>query len=104
MIMMMAYSYEEDVDYMRIHERFPDGFNQWDLRNNNGWSVAFITAFRNRLPKGFDRWEIKESNNETIFEKVLRWKRLPDWLNDWDLVINDDGETCQEIYERYSRG
>ena len=121
-------TYEEVIEHVKIYGCLPEGFNQWDLVDGDGWTVAHNLARHGNLPKGFNQWELKsrrgktvahfaatykhlpddfnqwhliDSNNRTVFETmVFYYQGIPKWFKDWDLVITDDGETCQEIYER----
>lgn len=55
------------------------------------------------VPRGFDEWDKKDEEGRTMFEVIVSEHRLPPWFNDlnlWNYVINDDGETCEEAYER----
>ena len=82
----------------------PQNFNQWDLASNYNKTVAHAAADRGNLPEGFNQWHLRDDKGETVFEAACySSKGLPQWFKDWKLVITDDGETCQEIYERIKK-
>lgn len=87
----------------------PESFTQWDLVDNSGWTVAHEAARWNKIPfERFHQWGLKSDKGETVFEQVL-YKRgaslsLCDQFTDWDMVINDNGETCRDLYSRFKGG
>ena len=94
-------TYDEAMEYLSKYHCFPEEFDQWDLRNQAGSTIAHAYVWRYPLPKTFDKWYLKNHNNTPVF---VFWYHvngeIPDWFNDWDMVITDDGETCREVYER----
>ena len=121
-------NYKEAVEYMNKHNCFPEGFNQWELQDKSGWSmiahtaalngylpknfnqwhlknkegrtVAHMAIFSGCFPKNFNQWYLKDDNGETVFEAMFHYRAISYWFKDWDMVINDDGETCKEVYDR----
>ena len=91
---------------IKIH--FPPDWDGWGLIDKYGYMVAYEFLKTKSLPEDFIRWDLKNAYGETLFETMLTindlpWGRKPKF-NCWDLVITDDGETCQEIYERKQNG
>ena len=158
-------TYVEVVDYMKEHGCVPDGFNQWDLReeilhrydrgltvahtalvlnclpedfdqwgivDKNGWTVAHTAADLRKLPENFNQWDLRTMHGDTVIGRCIFVGKIPckpfrqwwiqekrksvfeislrkrgiyetkKWMaeEDWNLVVTDDGETCQEVYER----
>ena len=46
--------------------RLAQDFDQWDLKNPDGWSVAHEAARTGHLPPGFTRWEIRDTDGWTV--------------------------------------
>ena len=94
-------TYEEAIEYIKEHGCLPEGFDQWETKNKWGSTLAHERAIYGHLPEGFAQWHLTNGKGVTVFEEFVSYGHdLPEWFNDWDLVITDDGETCQEIYER----
>jgi ribosomal protein S18 acetylase RimI-like enzyme len=53
------------------NNHLPAGFSNWDLADNEGWTVAHEAAFYGHLPEGFDQWGLKDNDGKTV-EDVLR--------------------------------
>jgi hypothetical protein len=45
---------------------FPSDFDQWDMVNNDGWSVAHFAAAHGKLPKDFDQWNLIHPGGKTV--------------------------------------
>lgn len=77
----------------------PDDFTQWELMDCLA-TVAEISASLNKLPKTFEQWDLKCQDGATVFERaVSKGMRLENFAH-WNMVLNEDGETCKDIYER----
>ena len=44
----------------------PPDFDQWDLADEQGWSVAHEAAAAQHLPPDFDRWELADMDGYTV--------------------------------------
>jgi hypothetical protein len=44
----------------------PVGFNQWNLTNEHGWSVAHVAAYCGHLPDDFNQWDLVDNNGTTV--------------------------------------
>ena len=64
----------EEIDFygrIRAHEAaangdLPEGFDQWDIADETGWTVAHVAAVHGRLPKNFDKWDLKDKSDVTV--------------------------------------
>jgi hypothetical protein len=56
-------------------ESFPQGFDQWGLTSNSGWSVAHIAARRGNLPADFDQWDLVSPDGETVRDIAEEYER-----------------------------
>lgn len=88
------------------YETLPKDFNKWDLTDKKGWTVAHEAVAHGQLPKNFHQWELKNIHGETVFEVLLflRPHRSLRSFTDWDMVLNDNGETCRDVYQRFKGG
>jgi hypothetical protein len=46
----------------------PDNFDQWDLADHNGTTVAHIAAAYGHLPDDFSQWDLVNNNGVTVAE------------------------------------
>jgi hypothetical protein len=70
----------------------PAYFNQWDLANKDGWSVAHSAAYCGNLPSHFTQWELMSWNNGnsvSVAHVAARWGHLPANFDWWELADND---------------
>jgi hypothetical protein len=54
----MSTSYKEIVELIGAKGFLPDGFQDWTLADETGWTVAHEAAEHGCLPPDFDRWEL----------------------------------------------
>lgn len=47
---------------------FPSDFNQWEIKNVMGWTVAHEAALYGNLPPDFNQWELKDNEGTTVLE------------------------------------
>jgi hypothetical protein len=77
-------SYHEYAE-LAIYGNLPIGFNQWDLADENGWTVAEGSY----LPADFDRWELANNKGWTVAHAAASWGWLPDNFDQLGLTDKD---------------
>ncbi|NCC04458.1 MAG: ankyrin repeat domain-containing protein [Proteobacteria bacterium] len=80
-----------DIDYhdLACEGRLAQDFDQWDLKNPDGWSVAHEAARTGHLPPDFTRWEILDADGWTVAHEAAMLGSLPPDFNQWDLADFD---------------
>ena len=80
-----------DIDYhdLACEGRLAQDFDQWDLKNPDGWSVAHEAARTEHLPPDFTRWEIRDADGWTVAHEAAMLGSLPPDFNQWDLADFD---------------
>lgn len=86
------------------------GFAQWDLSDRNKWTIAHIAAENGIVIPGFHQWGLKTTTGRSVLF-ILCWnsfrlKKVVDvksQFTDWDLVIDEEGNTCRDIWEKYEK-
>ena len=75
------------IDYHELARegRLAQDFDQWDLKNPDGWSVAHEAARTGHLPPGFTRWEIRDTDGWTVAHEAAMHGALSPDFNRWDL-------------------
>jgi hypothetical protein len=48
-------------------------FDRWGLANNVGWTVAHVAAWNGHLPVGFDQWDLADNSGRTVEEVLRKW-------------------------------
>jgi hypothetical protein len=64
----------------------PDDFNDWDLANKEGWTVAHAAASEGWLPKGFNQWELADCDGWTVAHEAATHGCLPKGFKQWSLA------------------
>lgn len=79
------------IDYHELARegRLAQDFEQWDLKNPDGWSVAHEAARTGHLPPGFTRWEIRDTDGWTVGHEAAMHGALPHDFTRWDLADFD---------------
>ena len=79
------------IDYHELARegRLAEDFDQWDLKNPDGWSVAHEAARTGHLPPGFTRWEIRDTDGWTVAHEAAMLGSLPHNFTRWDLADFD---------------
>lgn len=67
----------------------PAGFNQWSLADSSGWTVAHEAAANSRLPEGFALWSMEGSHGYTVAHAAACAGSLPDDFDQWTLKDED---------------
>jgi len=70
----------------------PADFDQWDLANRSGRTVAHSAAFCGHLPADFDQWDLADNNGVTVAHTAALSGHLPTDFDQWDLA-NRSGRT-----------
>lgn len=70
----------------------PEGFDQWDRANKDGWTVAHEAAYYNHLPSNFDQWALSAANGWTVAHAAANRGYLPENFKHWNLA-HDEGRT-----------
>jgi len=75
----------EDYAQQAFEGNLPEGFNQWDLSDEEGFTVAHAAAIGgNNLPEGFNQWGMRDSEGFTVAD-VVRWMgHLPEGFDQWE--------------------
>lgn len=93
--------------YAALFHWLPKEFDQWNLKDNSGRTVAHSLAEYLKddqsFPPNFHQWGLLNRYNRTVFEclatNINGNKRALREFTDWDMVITENGETCNDIYE-----
>ena len=48
-----------------------EGFNQWRISDETGWSIAHQAAYFNTLPEGFTQWNLTNSDGKTVWDVIV---------------------------------
>ena len=75
----------------------PEGFDQWHLADEDGWTVAHVAAGWRHLPKDFNQWELADKDGWTVAHEVAAHGYLPNDFQLWDLT-DKEGRTVREVY------
>ena len=90
-------TYKEVYNYMiNNHGKFPDGFDQWDLKDEYGCTIAHIAAYHDYLPKDFNQWDLINDDGWTVAHSLAVYGAIPDNFNQWD-IKNAKGWTVAHI-------
>ena len=86
------------------HNTLPEDFDQWDICDENGWSVAHIyTATYGQLPEGFNQWDLTTSVDDiTVAHVAIIKGTLPNDFDQWELTDNK-GWTVAHIAARFGK-
>lgn len=68
----------------------PPDFQDWDVRDPFGRTVAHQTALYGKLPAGFDQWLLVDDDGNSVAHEAARTGQLPADFQDWTHA-NDDG-------------
>ena len=79
----------------------PKDFNQWEIANKIGWSVAHVAAGYNNLPKDFNQWKIKDKDNWSVAHEAAENGYLPKDFNQWE-IKDKYNRTVEEISAYYN--
>jgi hypothetical protein len=72
-------------------------FDQWDLANGAGWTVAHEAAQWGNLPADFDQWDSADYIGVTVAHSAAVFGNLPISFGRWGLV-NNKGISVLRLY------
>ena len=79
--------------------KLPPDFDQWDLANKYGWTVSHIVAKSGNLPPDFDQWDLADDKTGwTVAHAAARSGHLPPDFDRWDLA-DKNGLTVRQVAE-----
>lgn len=78
------------------HGRLPHDFNEWDLEDANGWTVAHEAAAHCNLPNDFNEWELQTFDGWTVAHETAKNGHLPQNFNKWGLKDNNGWTVAHE--------
>ena len=55
----------------------PDGFDQYDLADNNGWTVGHSLGLHGHLPDDFNHYDLADHNGLTVAQVAEAYGHLP---------------------------
>ncbi len=67
----------EDLFRTAGDDTFPKSFDQWELADENGWTVAHIAAVTNHLPEDFSLWSLASNTGWTVAHTAAAYGYLP---------------------------
>jgi hypothetical protein len=71
------------------------GFDQWDMSDEEGWSVAHHAVMCGPLPDDFNGWAIHDLHGWTVAHVAARCGHLPEGFTLWTLA-DDKGRTVAQ--------
>jgi hypothetical protein len=86
-----------------LYYPLPPDFKDWAAVSNgiDGVTVAhYVIFWGHRLPESFDQWDLADKNGSTVAHLAAELGLLPENFDQWDLADND-GETVRDVYERW---
>lgn len=92
-------TYDELVKYIKWHNCLPKDFNnQWEIKNDQGYTIAHAAAYYRVLPKGFNKWGLRDNNKLSVAHVSAAAERgsLPEGFNQWNLST-DSGWTVAHV-------
>ncbi len=76
----------------------PADFDNWELTDDRGQSVAHVAATHGHLPKDFDQWGIATPSGFTVAHTAAVHGHLPEDFDQWEMTDNE-GATVRDEYE-----
>jgi hypothetical protein len=79
--------------------QLPEDFEEWELLDEYGDTVAHVAAKSGALPEGFNRWDLMNHEGETVAHVAAKTRLLVlhKKFNQWEMV-NKKGETVAEVF------
>lgn len=87
----------EDLFSMAEDGDLPAGFDQWDLADDFGQTVAHVAAESGTLPKDFNKWDLANNEGWTVAHTAAMAGTLPADFKDWDLADNVGWTVAHEV-------
>ena len=73
-----------------LYNKLPAGFDQWTLADKGGWTVAHEFAYRHVLPADFPHWAIEDSRGQSVAHIAAQRGNLPPDFSRWELRTPQD--------------
>ena len=64
-------NYREALISVR-YDYLPNNFNQWNLSDRDGWTVAHVAALLGHLPPSFNQWNLADKNGVTVGDLFIK--------------------------------
>ena len=81
----------------------PPDFKDWAVVSNgiDRITVAhYVIFWGHRLPEDFDQWDLADKNGDTVAHLAAGLGLLPENFDQWGLV-NMDGVTVRDVYDEW---
>jgi hypothetical protein len=72
-----------------INQTLPVDFSQWDIANNDGWTVAHWAAWIGDLPDNFTQWDLADKDGWTVAHEAVSYRYIPFDFSQWGLIDNN---------------
>jgi hypothetical protein len=98
------YDYFAELAYKGL---LPEGFSNWGLCDEDGWTIAHMAAHWGNLPLDFDMWELVDNDGRTVAHEALEEDHiymvisiLGDKFFNWDMwdVKDNNGISPYDIF------
>ena len=89
--------------FLARQKRLPEGFSQWELADNNGWTIAHEAARVGKLPvKSFQNWTLADNKGWTVAHEIIKAnKKISKKFHEW-YVKDNRGITVFDLLLRAS--
>lgn len=77
----------------------PDDFQDWALKDENGWTVAHEAAIRGTLTESFDQWALATPDGRTVAHVAAGYGGLPADFDQWHLADSNGWTVAHEAAE-----
>jgi hypothetical protein len=89
---MINYTYTEAENEL---SQLSDDFNQWELANEEGPTIAHKVIRCRPLPEHFSQWHLASKDGWTVAHEGAMWRHLPTDFTQWDLATNNGWSVAQ---------
>jgi hypothetical protein len=95
--MTKRYSYDEAKKLLILNGiNFPPDFDQWELAEANGRTIAHRAARYGLLPVSFNQWDLADKDGWTVAHVAAEHAHLPSTFNRWGIADNA-GRTVAKV-------
>jgi hypothetical protein len=98
--MTKKYSIEEANNLLLNWTAFAPDFDQWDLANEAGWTIAHTAAKFGYLPADFSQWSMADNKGFTVAHHAAILGDLPVNFNQWGLVTKENESVLRSLLSR----
>jgi hypothetical protein len=78
----------------------PIDFDQWDLADDNGWTVAHCATSHGCLPVDFKQWDVADRDGWTVAHSAAVIGCLPDDFGQWGLIDSNGLSVLRRFLQR----